>query len=205
MATGGRALVYSIAPDADAAILAAGHAADGAFWIDNASGQWSSTSYYGQYPDWALRYDVSDRLSGRISDLSWTPISPIVENFNFFISPQESKGFTHKFTGDRKIYEFKTSAYVNDEVNRFAKHCLDHTELGEDLVTDFLSLTYYAGTFDHKPVAEVPVELQDTYVRLDLELAELITMLEKKVGAGRFLLVCSSTGYNDEENNQFSK
>ena len=31
MATGGRALVYSIAPDADAAILAAGHAADGAF------------------------------------------------------------------------------------------------------------------------------------------------------------------------------
>ena len=101
-------------------------------------------------------------------------------NFNFFISPQESKGFTHKFTGDRKIYEFKTSAYVNDEVNRFAKHCLDHTELGEDLVTDFLSLTYYAGTFDHKPVAEVPVELQDTYVRLDLELAELITMLEKK-------------------------
>lgn len=85
-----------------------------------------------------MRYDVSDRLSGRISELSWTPISPIVENFNFFISPQESKGFTHKFTGDRKIYEFKTSAYVNDEVNRFAKHCLDHTELGEDLVTDFL-------------------------------------------------------------------
>lgn len=205
MATGGRALVYSIAPDADAAILAAGHAADGAFWIDNASGQWSSTSYYGQYPDWALRYDVSDRLSGRISELSWTPISPIVENFNFFISPQESKGFTHKFTGDRKIYEFKTSAYVNDEVNRFAKHCLDHTELGEDLVTDFLSLTYYAGTFDHKPVAEVPVELQDTYVRLDLELAELITMLEKKVGAGRFLLVVTSTGYTDDEITDFSK
>ena len=199
MATGGRALVYSIAPDADAAILAAGHAADGAFWIDNASGQWSSTSYYGLYPDWALRYDVSDRLSGRISDLSWTPISPIVENFNFFISPQESKGFTHKFAGDRKIYEFKTSAYVNDEVNRFAKHCLDHTELGEDLVTDFLSLTYYAGTFDHKPVAEVPVELQDTYVRLDLELAELITMLEKKIGAGRFLFVVTYTGYNQDE------
>ena len=205
VATSGKSIVYAIAPFGEEALFGAGHAADGAFWIDNASGQWSSTSYYGQYPDWALRYDVSDRLSGRISDLSWTPISPIVENFNFFISPQESKGFTHKFTGDRKIYEFKTSAYVNDEVNRFAKHCLDHTELGEDLVTDFLSLTYYAGTFDHKPVAEVPVELQDTYVRLDLELAELITMLEKKVGAGRFLLVVTSTGYTDDEITDFSK
>ena len=40
--------------------------------------------------------------------------------FQFLYFAQESKGFTHKFTGDRKIYEFKTSAYVNDEVNRFA-------------------------------------------------------------------------------------
>ncbi len=205
MATGGRALAYSIAPDADAAILAAGHAADGAFWIDDASGQWCGTSYYGRYPDWALRYDVSGRLSARISDLSWRPVSPIVENFNFFISPPESKGFTHKFTGDRKIQEFKTCAYVNDEVNRFAEHCLENAGLGADRVTDFLSLTYYAGTFDHKPVAEYPVELQDTYVRLDMELAELITMLEKKVGVGHFLLVVTSTGYADEEVTDFSE
>ncbi|MCD8318798.1 MAG: alkaline phosphatase family protein, partial [Paraprevotella sp.] len=205
VATGGRALVYSIAPDADAAILGAGHAADGAFWIDEASGQWSSTSYYGQYPDWALRYDVPDRLSSRISGLSWTPVSPIVENFNFFISPQESKGFNHKFTGDRKIREFKTSACVNDEVNRFAQFCLDNTEMGSDGVTDFLSLTYYAGTFDHKPVPDSPVELQDTYVRLDMKLAELISMLDKKVGAGRFLLVITSTGYADDEMTDFSK
>ena len=205
MATGGRAIVYSIAPTADAAILAAGHAADGAFWIDDASGQWSSTSYYGQYPDWALRYDVSERLSSRISETVWRPVSPIVENFNYFISPQDSKGFTHKFTGDRKIQEFKTSAYVNDEVNRFAKHCLEHTELGKDKVTDYLALTYYAGTFDHKPVAEYPVELQDTYVRLDMELAELISLLERKVGAGRFLMVITSTGYTDEECTDLAK
>lgn len=42
-------------------------------------------------------------------------------------------------------------------------------------------------------------------MRLDLELAELITMLEKKVGAGRFLLVVTSTGYTDDEITDFSK
>ena len=202
MATGGRALVYSVAPEADAAILGAGHAADGAFWIDDASGQWSSTSYYGEYPNWALSYD---RLGHRISDLSWTPVSPIVGNFNFFISPDEGKDFRHGFSGDGKFRDFKTSACVNAEVNRFVRHCLDHTDLGADKVTDFLSLTYYAGTFQHKPVGECPVELQDTYVRLDLDLAELIKMLEKKVGAGRFLLVVTSTGYTDDEITDFAK
>lgn len=205
VATGGRALVYGIAPDADAAIFSAGHAADGAFWIDDASGQWSSTSYYGVYPDWALRYDVSTRLGNRISDLEWTPISPIVGNFNFFISPQEGKSFKHKFSGDGKFRAFKASACVNDEVNRFVMHCLNSTELGADRVTDYMAVTYYAGTFGHKPVAECPVELQDTYVRLDLKIAELITALEKKVGAGNFLLVVTSTGYADNEMADLSK
>ncbi len=199
VATGGRALVYGVAPEADAAILSAGHAADGAFWIDDASGQWCSTSYYGAYPDWALRYDVSARLGNRISDIEWKPISPVVGNFNFFISPQESKSFKHGFTGDGKFRSFKTSACVNDEVNRFVIHCLNHTDVGADRVTDFLSVTYYAGTYEHRPVAECPVELQDTYVRLDLKMAELIAALEKKVGAGNFLLVVTSTGYADGE------
>ena len=205
VATNGRALVYGIAPEPDAAILSAGHAADGAFWIDNASGQWSSTSYYGEYLNWALSYEASERLASRISDLSWTPISSIVGNFNYFISPQESKRFHHSFTGDQRFREFKTSACVNDEVNRFVRHCLNSTELGIDRVTDFLSVTYYAGTFCHKPVAECPVELQDTYVRLDLKLAELFSMLEKKVGAGNYLVVLTSTGYADNEVVDFSK
>ena len=54
-------------------------------------------------------------------------------------------------------------------------------------------------------MAEYPVELQDTYVRLDMELAELISLLERKVGAGRFLMVITSTGYTDEECTDLAK
>lgn len=205
VATDGRALVYAIAPTADAAILSAGHAADGAFWLNDSTGYWSSSSYYGKYPDWALRYDSSVPLVSRISDIVWKPISSIVGNFNYFISSSENKTFKHKFTGDRAMIEFKSSAMVNDEVNRFAEHCLDNTDLGQDKVTDFLSLTYYAGNFDHKTIAECPVELQDTYVRLDQDIAQLIKMLEKRVGSGRFLLVLTSTGYMDDEFTDLSK
>ena len=40
-----------------------------------------------------------------------------------------------------------------------------NTSIGKDAVPDFLSLAYYAGNYDHKAPAELPMEMQDTYVR----------------------------------------
>lgn len=205
VATGGRALIYSIAPEADAAVLGAGHAADGAFWIDDVTGQWSFTSYYGDYPAWALADEEIDRLPSRILSTSWLPVSPIVGNSNFFISPYESKGFKHKFSGSGGYKSFKTSACVNAEINTMVRHCLNSTDVGADVVTDFMTVTYYAGTFNHNAVSNVPVELQDTYVRLDIELSNLIKMLENKVGRDNYLLVLTSTGYTDGEVTDLSK
>ena len=46
VASRGRALVYSVAIDKDAAIMAGGHAADGAFWISEKDGRWTTSAYY---------------------------------------------------------------------------------------------------------------------------------------------------------------
>lgn len=46
MATRGTALVYSVALDKDAAILSGGHAADGAIWINEKNGRWTTSTYY---------------------------------------------------------------------------------------------------------------------------------------------------------------
>lgn len=50
VATDGIAKVYAFAPTADAAILSAGHAADGAAWATN--GRWTTTSYYQPTDRW---------------------------------------------------------------------------------------------------------------------------------------------------------
>ena len=63
VATEGKAVVYSIAPFRDAAILAAGHAADGAFWIDDKTGSWCGSSFYGNIPMWASAYSSRHPLS----------------------------------------------------------------------------------------------------------------------------------------------
>ena len=54
MATHGVAKVFSFAPTADAAILSAGHAADGAAWISN--GKWATTTYYRPINQWLSGY-----------------------------------------------------------------------------------------------------------------------------------------------------
>lgn len=46
IATNGNARVYAVAPWGDAAILAAGHAADGAFWKNKLRGNWETSVYY---------------------------------------------------------------------------------------------------------------------------------------------------------------
>ena len=56
--------------------------------------------------------------------------------------------------------------------------CFSNTSIGKDAVPDFLSLAYYAGNYDHKAPAELPMEMQDTYVRLDNSIAELLELIE---------------------------
>lgn len=46
MSTRGAAIVYSVAKEKDAAILSAGHAADGAFWLNDKTYQWTTSTYY---------------------------------------------------------------------------------------------------------------------------------------------------------------
>lgn len=67
VSTNGRALVFGVAWSQDAAILSAGHAADGAFWINDASSAtWTTSSYYPQTAQlWARAYNTQHPVSGK--------------------------------------------------------------------------------------------------------------------------------------------
>ncbi len=63
--TGGSALVYGIAQSQDAAILSAGHAANGAFWIDDRTSEWTTSSYYPTAAlSWAKNYNAATHKRG---------------------------------------------------------------------------------------------------------------------------------------------
>lgn len=205
VATEGKSLVFSIAPFREAAILSAGHAANAAVWIDDYTGNWCSTSYYGSLPSWAIVRSQYFPLSDRLNETIWEPSSDLVGTFSYFLSGGMKKPFKHKFSGDRKFISYKTSALVNEEVVETAKTCLSSTTVGTDGITDYLSLTLYAGNFGQQAVGVSPMELQDTYVRLDKAIANLISAVDTKIGLNNTLFVFTSTGYTEEENTDLSQ
>lgn len=201
VSTDGRGLVYSIAPNRDAAILLAGHSADGAFWINDHTGAWCSTSYYGEFPKWGTNYNTtSSSLAKRLEKLNYQPINELVAKYDYFVTGSTpDKAFSHKFSGERKFRQFKASACVNEEVNNFIRMVLNSTFVGNDEVTDMLNVGYYAGTFDHQSVAKSSMELQDIYVRLDRDLGDLFDMLDKRVGKGKVLYMVTGTGCTEPD------
>lgn len=69
IATEGGTVVYAIAPFRNAAILSAGHAADGAIWIDD-NGKWATSTYYSKdLPKWIkLQNETNPPKSLRTKD-----------------------------------------------------------------------------------------------------------------------------------------
>lgn len=206
VATDGAAKVFSIAPDADAAILSAGHAADYCVWIDDQTGFWASTSYYeSAMPLWADHRNTHQSLDQRLKKELWRPLVTENANFSYFLSRPVDKSFEHVFKGNQQYVSFKTSGLVNDEVAATACMAVEMSELGDDATPDYLAVSLYAGNFEHNAVSTMPLEIQDTYVRLDRAIAAIIETVEKKVGKGNALFALTSTGYSEEEPTDLSK
>jgi hypothetical protein len=51
--------VYAIASNAEEAIVAGGRYADGAFWLDDYSGKWATSTYYGEMPWYVDNYNTN--------------------------------------------------------------------------------------------------------------------------------------------------
>lgn len=207
VSTQGKALVYSVAPFGDAAVLSAGHAADAALWIDDATGQWRTSQYYSNgLPSWVLTFNQLSAPSADDKKLSWEPVIELSGSFNYFQhTPAEQKPFKHKFTGNNRYAQLKASGMVNQYVTDMAQQCVTQATMGYDRITDLLAVTYYAGTFDHKAMSECQLELQDTYVRLDRELARLMKTLEGRLGREHVMFVVTSTGYSDAESSAYDQ
>ena len=196
----GKAIVCSIAPDGDAAVLAGGHAADVVLWKSNLAGYWSSSSYYGLYPSWAA--EMNSQLQGKAR--KWLPLFRTSEYNNF--GEKAPAAFSYSFDGKKNIMSYKTTACINEEVNEMAFAFLENSEAGKDNMVDCLALTYYSGNYDGAPMSHRPIEIQDIYARLDRNLAELFAELEKRYGLENVVVSLASTGYvveNGDENSNY--
>lgn len=190
-ASAGRALVYSIAPRAEQAIVSAGEWADGAYWLDERIGAWATSNYYPQMLQGIDRYNRSDlgpnkRLS---SGLVWKPQarykSPSITYADW------GRSFSYRYQS-KDIKAYRESALMNEEVSTLALKLLEAVPYAEGSSPGLLSLAYTAKTQTGR---ELDAEDVDTYLRLDTEISRLLRALDERIGLQHCLVTLSGTGY----------
>ncbi|HTZ89366.1 MAG TPA: alkaline phosphatase family protein [Alloacidobacterium sp.] len=158
--TRGEAKVFGVSLKDRAAILPAGAAANGAFWVDETTGRYETSTYYmPQLPDWASAFNASGRLEQAMQESG----VPSVTNFENQVGG--------------------TPASITYELD-FAKALITGEQLGKHDVTDMLTLSI-SGTdiLGHRvgPDADEQRVIVDA---LDTDLDSFFSWLDKNVEGG---------------------
>ena len=174
----GAAKVIGISLKARSAILPAGHRADGAFWFDDKSGAFiSSTFYYSELPSWVARFNALG-LPREYLDKKW-------EGF-------ESWDF-HADRSSPRIYErIPASPWGNELVEKLAEAAIAGEKLGQREATDLLAISFSSNDYvGHQTGPDAP-EVRDMCIRTDRLLARLFEVIGEKVGIENALFVLTA-------------
>ncbi|MGQ7946899.1 alkaline phosphatase PafA [Flavobacterium sp. WC2509] len=199
MATNFKGKVIGLSIKDRGAILPAGHFANWAFWSTK-SGAFISSSFYGdKMPDWVTQFN-SEKNYMKYIDKGWSLLRPI-ETYNESLpddNPYEGrldKSLPPVFPYNlSKIYKesgmevLKTTPFGNDYLAELAMRAVDKEELGKDNITDFLAVSFSSTDYVGHTFGPRSMEIQDTYLRLDLTIAAFLDYLDSKVGKDNYLL-----------------
>ncbi|MBZ5585946.1 MAG: alkaline phosphatase family protein [Acidobacteriia bacterium] len=170
MADDGASRVIGISLKDRAAILPAGHMADGAYWFDPASGNFvSSTYYFADLPAWVKDCNAARPADG-YGGATW---------------------LDHKLPASgRALYTaVEASPFGNDMIERLAENALQAERLGQRGVTDLLAVSFSAHDYVGHSFGPYSPEEHDVSLRADRALERLFQAVEKQVGMDNVLVV----------------
>ena len=180
------------------AILPAGHAANAAYWFDDATGGLISSTYYMQnLPQWVQQLNAK-KLPDSYMAKSWKTLYPLD---TYTQSAQDSRPYEGSFPGGKTSFEhrtdtiktgrygaFRVTPYGNSYTVDVAKATIEGENLGGRGVTDFLAVSFSSTDYIGHTFGPNSIEVEDTYLRLDKDLADFLVYLDTKIGKGQYLL-----------------
>lgn len=197
VAESGKSRIHSIAPDAAQAIVLAGHTGNSAFWLNDETGRWSSTTYYSNPPGILTKGNYTSPLISRLDTMKWTPLYSDMK-YPYVSEKERSKGFKYSFPqSSKEVYAlYKKSPFVNSDVTRAALDYLSELKLGTNKEgTDVLNLGYTLAPYPMSAGGGNRYELEDAYIRLDKDLEKLFNALDRYAGKDDVMVYLVSTGY----------
>ena len=182
------------------AILPAGHTANAAYWFDGSSrGQWiSSTFYMESLPKWVVNFNESGIAEDYLKN-SWetlynidTYINSVLDDnlFERKFKGETTTSFPHNIPELRKEngnYDIlKAIPNGNTFTLDFAKSAIINENLGKNKDTDFLTLSLSSTDYIGHHFGPASIEIEDTYLRLDKDLADFLSFLDQKIGKNNY-------------------
>ena len=204
LATNFQSKVVGVSLKDRASILPAGHNPTAAFWFDEGTGGFTTSSYYmDKLPKFVDDFNAK-KIGDKLVENGWNTLLPIEQYTESSRDdvPWESllgssKTPTFPYSNLAKDYQKKkglirTTPFGNSYTLAFAESVLEGYELGKDAVTDFLAINIASTDYVGHSFGPNSIEIQDTYLRLDRDLASFFKMLDQKVGKGEYLVFLSA-------------
>ena len=169
LATRGQSKLFGISMKDRAAILTSGHASNGAFWLDHASGKFVTSTYWEpQLPAWAQAFNASGRADQAMREAGAAP------------------GRFYEDVGKSPA----SISYLLD----FAKALVTGEQLGRHDVTDVLTISISSTDILGHIVGPDAPEQRAMIAAADVDLDNFFTWLDKHVDGGMENVWVSLTG-----------
>ena len=198
LATNFKSKVIGIALKDRGAILPAGHSANAAYWYDGEEGKWITSNYYmNELPVWVNDFNANDYPAKYMSK-SWnldTAKSLYIQSteddmpFEGNIIGEAGVVFPHQLANIKtsRNEAFKTTPFANTFTFNFAKAVVKNEQLGTNSVPDFLSVSISSTDYIGHTFGPNSIEIEDTYLKLDKDIADFLQYLDKLVGKDNYL------------------
>lgn len=204
IASNGRAKVVGVALKDRASILPAGHNPNGAFWFDDQTGCFITSSYYmDRLPKWVEAFN-DKRLPEQYLSQKWNTLYP---KNTYTESTTDENEYENGIREGVKatlplnlpeLYKkygygiIRNTPFGNSLTLDMAKAAIDGEQLGADDETDLLAVSCSSTDYIGHQVGTHAIETEDTYLRLDKAIANFLTYLDSKVGKGNYLVFLSA-------------
>ena len=186
--------VVGVALNCESALYSAGHAADGAYWMDDLSGKFITSSYYQDtLYNWVNEFNekkFADFYLNRV----WTPfdggkapsssdklLGKVGLNSEFYYDLNKEKR-------ERGYKAIKSTPFGNMLVKDFAIASIINENLGKDDDADFLAMTFSCLDQKHRELSPFAPEMVDNFIRLDQEIEHFLNFLDEQIGMENVLL-----------------
>ena len=203
LATNFKSKVIGIALKDRGGILPAGHSANAAYWYDDLTGNWITSTYYMEaLPNWVNNFN-SQKIAEKYIKQDWNTLYPIS---TYTQSTADDNLYEGKLRGETApVFPHLTSKMLNGNFSAirntpygnsitldFAKDAIKHEQLGKDDITDFLAVSLSSTDYIGHQYGINSIEVEDTYLRLDKDIEEFFKTLDATVGKGQYTVFLSS-------------